>query len=942
MLDTTPSINALGHAQGRYKKKLIEVALPLQAINLASAREKNGISHVHGHPSTIHFWWAPRPLVACRALLFALLVDDPSSDPERYPTQEHQDRERARLFKIIERLVVWENSLNVQLLSEVHSEIVRSIGEPLPTVYDPFCGRGAIPIEAQRLGLPVEASDLNPVAVTVAKALIEIPWTFRGHPPVHPSLRGPLSDRSWERATGLAADVAAYGKWMFDEARSRIGHLFPKVRLSSGRDASAIAWLWARTVRCGNPVCGAEMPLIKSFALSTKLNREWFVEPIVDELNRTVNFEVRRGTTHREGTIGRTGATCIICGGSVPLDYIRAEGKAKRIGERLLAIVAEGDRGRDYISPDPLHERMALEAVPDWSRVPDTDLPKRALGFRVQAYGMTKHHDLFTARQLLTLTTISALVKETHECILTDARAALLEEGEALENNGRGARAYADAVATYLAMAVDRQASYSSNLCTWNSPAETMFQVFTRQIIQIKWDFAEVNPFSDSTGNFGGAITWVEKALAATSAGAPGAVKSRDAADGETLPIGVFSTDPPYYDNVPYADLSDFFYVWLRSSLREVYPDLLSTVLVPKSQELISDPARFNGDGEKAREQFEEGLKRAFAAMRLSVRGDIPAMVIYAFKQSDRATPSDSNGGDRGRISVGWEAMLSALLTAGFQITGTWPLTMERQGRLRSVDSNALASAIVLICRPRSVETARCSRADFVRELRAELPAAVQRLREASLAATDLEQAAIGPGMAIYSKYAAVLEPDDSRMSIRSALALITEELAQTLLSEISGVDAETHFALSWFDENGYAAGPYGRADVTLRAKNASIEPLMRSGVALSEAGRVRLLAPQEIEPPASANLRSFPSWAQAMHVVAALVGHNGSDERAAAVLRVLGLGNVEHIKDIAYHCYLVCDRARRSTEARDFNAVVQAWPDLLRLASEHGGDTLL
>lgn len=924
------------------KKKLIEVAIPLQAINLASAREKNGISHVHGHPSTIHFWWAPRPLVACRALLFALLVDDPSSHPERYPAQEDQDRERARLFKIIERLVVWENSLNVQVLSEAYSEIVRSIGKPLPTVYDPFCGRGAFPIEAQRLGLPVVASDLNPVAVTIAKALIEIPWAFRGHPPVHPSLRGPLSERTWERATGLAADVAAYGQWMFDEAQRRIGHAYPKVTLSSGREASAIAWLWARTIRCGNPVCTAEMPLIKSFALSTKRNREWSVDPVVDQLKRSVTFEVRRGTTDREGTIGRGGATCIICGESVTLDYIRAEGKAKRIGSRLLAIIAEGHRGRDYLSPEPSHERIALEAAPDWSRVPDSDLPERALGFRVQAYGVAKHRDLFTPRQLLTLTTLSDLVKEAHSRVLSDARAASLNGDESLENNGRGARAYADAVATYLAMAVDRQASYSSNLCTWNSPAETMFQVFTRQIIQVKWDFAEANPFSDSTGNFGGAVTWVARALADASAGAPGEVRSRDAADGEVLPIGVFCTDPPYYDNVPYADLSDFFYVWLRSSLREVYPDLLSTVLVPKSQELIADPARFGGDSERARKQFEEGLERAFAAMRLSVRNDVPAMVIYAFKQSDRSAEPDGNGGTHGRTSTGWEAMLSALLAAGFQITGTWPLTMERQGRLRSFESNALASAIVLICRQRSAETKPCSRADFVRELRAQLPTAVQKLREASLAATDLEQAAIGPGMAIFSKYEAVLEADDTPMSVRSALALITEELAQILLGEISGVDAETHFALSWFDEWGYASGSYGRADVTLRAKNASIEPLVRSRVAVSEAGRVRLLAPHEVYVSAARDVGSFPAWAQAIHILAALVGESGSDERAADLVRAIGVGNVEHIKDIAYHCYLVCDRGKRSAEARDFNALVQAWPDLFRLGSELGRDTLL
>jgi len=937
MLSDLNQSHVPAHAETPRRKKLIEVALPLAAINASSLREKNGISHCHGHPSTLHYWWAPRPLVACRALLFASLVDDPSADTERFPTPESQDDERTRLFGIIERLIVWENSLNPSVLAEARAEIVRCIGEPLPTVYDPFCGRGAIPIEAQRLGFPVAASDLNPVAVVVAKALIEFPWAFKGVNPVHPSLGGPLEERKWERATGLAADVAAYGDWMLEEARKRIGEHYPDVALEHGRKATVIAWLWFHTMRCNNPVCGAAMPLMKSLSLSTKSKREWCVEPLVNRAERTVTFKTRRGAASRGGTVNGQGAECIVCGETAPLDYLRSEGKAKRITTRLLAIIAKGERGRAYVSADEYHERVALAARPPWA--PDTDLPDRALGFRVQAYGIAKHRDLFTSRQLLALTTLSDLVKAAHRRALTDAKAAgMPDDGLSLEAGGRGARAYADAIATYLAIAVDRQASYSSNLCTWNSPGETMFQVFTRQTVSVKWDFAEANPFSDSTGNFGGAVTWVEKALAATSAGAPAVVSASDAADGRIVPTGIFATDPPYYDNVPYSDLSDFFYVWLRPSLHEVFPDLLSTLLTPKAQELIADPSRYKGDSTRARREFEEGLERAFVSMRNCVTNDVPAIIIYAFKQAESDDAADDDYGKRSiKISVGWEAMLSALLKAGFQITGTWPLTTERPARSRSIKSNALASSIALVCRPRIDDDLRCSRADFVRELRTALPVAVQKLQNASLAATDLQQAAIGPGMAVFSKYRDVIEVDDSVMTVRAALGVINDELAHILLGDIADVDAETQFALGWFDRFGYDAGKYGEADMLLRSKNASAGVLRASGVLDLDGGLVQLRDPRAITGGSRIDLPGAPTWSQMMRLIAALLSEDGGEERAAELLRAIGLRNADRLKSIAYHCYLICDERKRATHARDFNALIAAWPDIERRAADTG-----
>lgn len=942
MLETSPSAPGKLERAAPYKRKLIEVALPLQAINKAAAREK---SIRHGHPSTLHLWWARRPLAACRAMLFASLVDDPSSHPERFATPEDQERERKRLFDLIEQLVQWESSLNEHVLAEARKEIRKSVGHKLPTVYDPFCGGGAIPIEAQRLGLPTLASDLNPVAVLITRALTEMPWRFKGHLPVHPSLRGPLQPRTWERATGLAADVEAYGNWILGEARERIGSSYPCVRLDDGSKATVIAWIWARTVRCPNPLCGAQMPLIKSFALSTKSGKECCLEPLIDRSAKTIRYQTRAGKPDHDGTVTRRGAQCIVCNEPVALTHIRSEGKGHRIGVQMIAIVADGPRGRVYLRPDEEHVRIALSAQPAWT--PNSDLPERALGFRVQAYGMTKHRDLFTQRQLLALTTFSDLVRECRERILVDAITAdLHDDGVSFESGGSGATAYADAVATYLAFAVDRLADYHAALCSWHASGEKIRNVFTRQTLSMVWDFAEANPLSESTGNFAGAIEWVQKSVAAASPSATARVFQNDAASDWNVGPVLVSTDPPYYDNVPYADLSDFFYIWLRASIGERYPELLAALLVPKAHELVADPARFSGSDERARAFFEDGLRRAFDAMHNSTLAAFPTTVIYAFKQAE-ANSDEDNGEDRTSLaSVGWEAMLNALLGSGFEIVGTWPIRSELANRTRGLNSNALASSIVLSCRPRTSGVARSTRADFLRELRAQLPRDVRRLRDASLAATDLEQAAIGPGMAVFSRYVEVLEPDGRPMTIRSALALINEELAQILLGEIAEVDPGTHFALSWFDSRAYEKGPYGEAEVLLKAKNATLEGLKAAGVMEAERGIVRLLRPQELATTDGVNvdgrLKSMPVWAKLMYTMAALNSEDGGEEAAGDVLRLIGPAIAETLKNVAYHCYVACSRLKRSIEAQDFNALVTAWPELDRLSKEDREQRLL
>lgn len=689
---------------GEYRKKLIEVALPLQAINLESAREK---SIRHGHPSTLHLWWARRPLATCRAVLFASLVDDPSARPEEFPTEEAQERERQRLFRIIEQLVKWDNSTNETVLSAARAEILRSTNGNPPPVLDPFCGGGSIPLEAQRLGLEAHGSDLNPVAVLITKSLIEIPPKFAGMTPVNPDGRAKGAGVAWRGATGLADDVRYYGQWMRDEAYKRIGHLYPKVRLPrdhGGGEATVIAWLWARTVKCPNPACGAQMPLARSFALSTKKGREAWVEPVVDRSTTpySIRFKVKVGGDALEGTVNRRGAVCLASRTPVPFDYVRAEGRAGRIGQQLMAVVAHGQSGRTYLSPSDEHAPVATVEPPE--DVPDTNLPEQALGFRVQLYGMTKHRDLFTSRQLVALTTLSDLVTEVREMVLEDARAAgRTDDLRGIDEGGMGAQAYADSVSTYLALSLDKMAARNNALSTWESGMGRLASAFGMQTISMKWDFAETNPFAGAGGDFLGSAHSLAEVLDSLRPGSSGTARQTDATQAiDYVRHPLVSTDPPYYDNIGYADLSDFFYVWLRRSLQSVYPGLFGTIATPKSQELIAGAHRFGGDRRQAQSFFETGLGTAFEQIRQGGHAEYPLAVYYAFRQAE----SEGQVGNGSAIpispvSTGWETMLEGLLRAGFQITGTWPVRTEQPKRMRDKDANALTSSIVLVCRAR-------------------------------------------------------------------------------------------------------------------------------------------------------------------------------------------------------------------------------------------------
>jgi putative DNA methylase len=895
------------------RRKLIEVALPLDAINRESAREK---SIRHGHPSTLHLWWARRPLAACRAVLFAQLVDDPSARPNEFPTEEAQETERQRLFDLIERLVRWESSNDEAVLAEARAEIRRCFDGDPPPVLDPFAGGGSIPLEAQRLGLEAHASDLNPVAVLINKALIEIPPRWADQPPVHPSeddLQFELA--TWRGAQGLAEDVRHYGRWMRDEAERRLGHLYPDAKLEDGSTAKVIAWIWARTVTCPNPACRAEMPLAGSFWLGKKKGKEAWIDPHV--VDGRVEFRIGSGPQGPPvgRTAGRNGATCLVCDTPVPLAHVRAEGKAGRMGARLMAVAAEGDRRRLYLPPSPEHEAAADFPPPDG--VPATEIPFNARYLTTPNYGMTHHADLFTARQLTTLITLSDLVGEARDRVRHDA--------EAAGASAAAASAYADAVATYLGLAVSRLTSTNSSLCRWRPDPgkESVNDTFARQAISMVWDYAEGRPFTEGPCSYTWSVTWVARVLDRLVPGMAGDVRQSDAAAPRERSV-VIATDPPYYDNVGYADLSDYFYAWQRRTLGALYPHLFGTMLTPKEDELVADPYRFEGDGQAARDFFEEGFVATFQALRERHPDDVPMTVFYAFKQAE----ADKEG----TASTGWETLLSGLFQAGWSVQATWPMRTELGNRMRGIGSNALASSIVLACRPRHADAGVTDRRAFIAALRSELPDALRAMRSGSIAPVDLAQAAIGPGMAVFSRFAKVLESDGQPMRVRTALGLINQVLAEVLDEQEGDVDPDTRWAIKWFDQHGHDEAPSGEAEQLCVTYGVSLRGLADGGILDARGGRTRLLSREEL--PDGWDPTTDPRisvWEATQHLVKQL--ETGGESAAGALLRQLG-GLGDAARDLAYLLFQVCERRSRAREAIAYNSLGASWAEIARHAA--------
>ena len=1061
------------------KKKLIEVALPLDAVNAASAREK---SIRHGHPSTLHLWWARRPLAAARAVIFAQMVDDPSAWPDRFPTKEAQEKERQRLFRLIEALVEWENTTNEALLREARDEIraswrrtcAENAGHPragelfdpdrLPAFHDPFAGGGALPLEAQRLGLEAHASDLNPVAVLINKAMIEIPPKFAGRPPVNPEARpgSPAARESliereeWKGAQGLAEDVRYYGRWMRDEAERRIGHLYPKVEGTAAmarerpdleryvsRKLTVIAWLWARTVKSPNPAFrDVDVPLASTFMLSTRKGKEAYVEPVIEKGGYRFTVKVPgssgvRGRNARPATNRRSGAEgppglentgvpedgnpgngvsrqdmsapppaqasrhgppgdsvsredtgvpppsssfprkresmrpgnagfppaqgtsagkrrafrCLMSGVPVTYEHIRNEGKAGHMGTRLMAIVAEGDRGRVYLTPLREHEELAARVKPTWK--PDCEMPKKHRNFQGPVYGLDNIGDLFTPRQLVALTTFSDLVTEAIAKVKQDilgtacpgrTRAsrplkesagempAFLEDETRLHEGGTGAAAYAEAIGLYLGFAQSKACNRNTSLCLWEHRMDRLVATFGRQALPMVWDFAETNPLAGAGGDIFGTVKSVCEVIEKQfSRKQHASALQMDAVTQAVFKDKIISTDPPYYDNIGYADLSDFFYAWLRRSLRPVYPDLFATVAVPKAEELVATPYRHDGK-DAAETFFLEGMSQAMRRLAQQTHTSFPVTIYYAFKQSESARGTNSAGTPAvPGSSTGWETFLDAVIRAGFAVTGTWPIRTEQPKGLRAFEQNALASSIVLVCRKRPADAALATRREFMSALKFELPAALAHLQSGNIAPVDLAQAAIGLGMAVYTRYARVLDASGKPVSVREALALINRTLDETLAKQEGDFDTDSRWALAWFEQHGFEEGEYGAAETLSTAKNTSVGGLVQAGILASKAGRVRLLKPEEL--PADWDPATDPrltAWEAVHQLIRTL--DTGGETAAAGLVRQLG-AVAGTARELAYRLYAVAERRSRAAEAFSYNVLVRSWPEITRLA---------
>ena len=908
-----------------YRKKLIEVNIPLQAINVESAKDA---SLTHGHPSTLHRYWARRPLAACRAVIFASMVDDPSECKDEFPTEHEQSAERNRLHNLIKRLVIWKNSNDENLLAEARYEIAYSVarnnGENLPVfrkkfkndsnavlqylhdhcpaVYDPFCGGGSIPLEAQRLGLRARASDLNPLPVLLNKAMIELPPKFHNQNPVNPDadplgmFTGTGRRRTrvpWKGTAGLADDIRYYGAWMREEAYKRIGHLYPKAELPDGTSATVVAWLWARTVPCINPACGLQMPLMTTFQLSKKEGNKHWTKPLVDRESNTISWIVQ---TNDEGvprpTVNRMGAYCCGCGTAVKLNnYVREQARAGKIGEIMTAIVAEGNRQKLFLSPTDVHIQIAQSAEPAWH--PRGRLPEQALGFRVQNYGVTHWHQLFTQRQLTALTTFSDL--------LSEFKASIRVRDE-----------YADAICTYLALAIGRTVESHCSFTWWENLGEKIPPLFSRQAISMIWDFVEGNPFSNSTQNWNSQVEWVAKVVEnlPISANTGEVYQANACTTPHAQDMPVIITDPPYYDNIGYADLSEFFYIWLRPLLRDIYPELFAGMTTPRAEEITASP-RF----EDPAQHFEELLGKAFSQMRRYCSSEFPTSIFYAYKQQEEERS--------GRISTGWETMLMAVVNAGFQIICTWPLRTERTTGLH-IERNALASSILLVCRPRSENAPLITRNEFLQELKKEMPPALNRLtRIANIRPVDLAQAAIGPGMEVYSRYSKVTRISGEIVPIREVLMHINNEITAYHEKETGELDPETQFCLTWLQQHGYTEGNFGDAEGLSKAKDVDTAT-MHNKVLLRDRGKVRLLRPEEYTE--REHSEDMTAWEGCLRMVWHLSGveKSGGISGCTAVARTMR--DYESAQRLARVLYAYYDARGDAESAARYNNLVTQW----------------
>ncbi|MDJ1466190.1 DUF1156 domain-containing protein [Xanthocytophaga flava] len=895
-----------------YTKKLIEVALPLDIINEASAYDK--MPGIGAHPKGIHHWWARLPLPSARAILFASLVDDPSAHPDIFPTEESQVAERGRLFEIIHKLCQKKIHTKQEVFEEAYQEIVKHCNGKLPTILDPFAGGGSIPLEGMRLGLPVQASDLNPVAVLINKAQIELLPEFANQVPINPNIQSKIGFTEWKLGKGLAEDLRYYGNWINEEAKKRIGHYYPKAKHGK-KESNVVAWVWSRTVKCPNPACGCDMPLIRSFILSKK-KPNFYSRPIIERTfngNIITGYEVLQGIPEVKGTTNRSGATCVCCDEPVRFPYIREEGKAGRIKEVLIATIINFGRGKTYISPQEGHSELAKSAKPQWK--PEFLMAiENKRNFQSPLYGIDTFDKVFTKRQLLGLSTLHEFIGKAESKIISDG----------------GIVDYAKSISTLLVMSADRMADFNNALCRWNSGNEKVMNLYGRQAVPMVWDFGEANLLGDTVGAWKTCYEYVADCVEVilTVKSTKQSAKQFNASKYSFSDKNyLISTDPPYYNNIAYSDLSDFFYVWLRHGLQDKYPELLSTMLVPKMEELIAAEYRFGGP-EGAKIHFEDGFKETFKNLKQGIDDRFPLTVYYAFKQDEGEDIEDEESTLEIGLTTGWETLLEGLNSAGFQIIATWPIKASQKWRMVAMGTNSLTSYIVLACRPRPENAPSITRREYLQILKRELPKAIEVLQKSNLAPVDMAQATIGPGMGIYSRFDKIMEQDGTPMSVRTALSLINKALGEILAEQEGDFDTETRWALAWFEQNEFAAGEFGDANALALAKNTAVNALVHSGVVKSGAGKVQLIPRSELSPtwdPTRDN--KVVVWEITQHLIKQLQEHG--EIGAAKLYKKLG-STADIARELAYHLFTVSEKKGWTQEAQAYNSLVLSWNQIV------------
>lgn len=877
-----------------YRRKLIEVIIPVEEISKACRRDKD---RKVGTIKNVHKWFAPMPTPAWRALLFAALVDDPG-----------EPRRRADLVNLIKRLVPEDGGPPTEATLTEARQVLKAAGKP-PVIFDPFCGGGSTLVEAQRLGLPAVGSDLNPVAVLITRTLTQLIPTVAGRRPIHTGDR--LTSISGGALDGLITDLHHYAKRVREAVWQEVGPLYPTVG-----GETVIAWLWARTVTCANPACGATIPLYTSSWLSKKKGQERWLKPVV--VGKRAEFEIGEGAgpppPPTKASPRGAKFRCLVCGQIAPETHVKAEGTAGQIGAQLIATVVDGSSGRRYLAADEKQEQVA--AIPPPEDRPEVAIPVDPRNLWCRLYGLTTQAALYTPRQLHALGAFADAVAQVPRWVTEDG----------------GDEAYATAITTVLGLCVGKLAQTNSTQARWYVGGDTgtprVQAAFGRHALPMVWDFVELNPFSERIANWLGLVDSLISALRALPVAAhPAEVALCDARDAGQLTrpgSALVATDPPYFDQIAYADLSDYFYVWERRALRNVQPDLFGTIVTPKDAELIATPYRHDGDIDAARRYFVDGFTQTFTSLRKAARPDLPMIVIYAHRQEE--TEQD------GLTSSAWDAIIDALLKAGLGVAGTWPIHGTGSSRQIGLGTNALASYTAMVCRPRRAEAGITDKPGFLRALRGELPPAIRKMQDAAVPALDLTQAALGPGLAVFSRFARVVEPSGEPMSVRTAIGLINQVRSETLTELQDEFDADTRWAVQWFEEYGFTEGPYARAEVLFTGTDTSFDGLRRAGVIGSRPSKVWLVRPDDLpdnwNPEADSRV---PVWEVTMHMVRSL--DRGGEDAAARLLARVG-GSRDVARDLSYRLADICERRQWAKEALAFNGLIVSWPEIARRAA--------